>query len=126
MSTRSAERNAERATDAAVAAGDDRNSVIQTKHGVLFPSTSAWLSSPANHGAAPCEPGAERAAEHRLAIPHLPHTHSLVERDRNRSARRVRRALDVDEAALLGNARPLNHTVDDAEVGLVRDQPVDV
>ena len=35
-------------------------------------------------------------------------------------------ALDVDEATLLGDLQPAAHRVDDAQVGLVRDEPVHV
>ena len=56
----------------------------------------------------------------------LPDAHRLVERDRHRRARGVRGLLDVDEAALARDARALQHGFDDAQVGLMRDQPVDV
>ena len=50
----------------------------------------------------------------------------LEQRERDRRRRRVAVAVDVHERAVRRDAEPVGGGVDDADVGLVRDEPVDV
>src|SRR6185369_11571208 len=52
--------------------------------------------------------------------------HALVERDRDARRGRVPVAVDVHVRLLLREPQPLAHALDDAEVGLMRDEQVDL
>ena len=50
----------------------------------------------------------------------------LRERDRNRRGDRIAVAIEIDDDAIEIEAQPLGHRLDDAPVGLMRDQPGEI
>ena len=75
---------------------------------------------------APGEAAADPFEQHGVARLDLAAAHRFVECQRNRRGRRVAVLVDRDDQLLEWQLEPLRRALQDADVGLVRDQPVDV
>ena len=71
-------------------------------------------------------PAPKPEQQHEVAVVQAAVVGGLGERERDRRRRRVAVALDVHERALRRDAEPVGGGLDDAEVGLVGHEPVDV
>ena len=72
------------------------------------------------------EPGAERDQHDLVADVHAPLVDGLGQRDRHRRGRGVPVLVEVHEHPLHRQVEALGHRLDDPDVGLVRDEQVDV
>src|SRR5690348_11750887 len=81
---------------------------------------------PADHARAPHEAGAEGGQGKRVAWVQATFALGLLQRERDRRRRRVGDAVDVDHDLLAWDAELGGGGLDDADVGLVGDEEVDV
>src|SRR5262245_37609150 len=92
----------------------------------IYPSPCFATPLPSNERAAPGDSTAQRAKHQRLPREQFAGPRSLVERDRYGCARRVRGLIDVDEEAFHWNAGSFLYGFQNANVCLVRNDPVDL
>src|SRR5262249_25288792 len=78
---------------------------------------------PAQKDAAGGEPCTEGRQDDAVAVREAPALVPFRERNRNRRGDRVAVAIEIDDDAIETEAQPLGHRLDDAPVGLMRDQP---
>src|SRR5205809_5981423 len=83
-------------------------------------------AEPLEDRSTPGEAAAESDQQNFVSSPEAPRRLGFAERDRDRGRRRVAVALDVHEDLLRREAQALRDPVDDPDVGLMRDQDVDV
>src|SRR6266581_5562959 len=83
-------------------------------------------SGPPQERRAPGQAGSESGQQNVVAAVHTAVADRILERERNRCARRVAVLVDVDGDAVQGQADPARGRVDDAEVRLVRNPQVDL
>src|SRR5690606_28943307 len=87
---------------------------------------NATRDSIAQQRRAPGEAAAERLQQQQLAPLHAAGTNRLVQGQRHRAGGGVAVAVDGDYDAAHRHLQALGRGLDDAQVGLVRDQPVQV
>ena len=112
------ERDRGRPPDAARRAGDERDAGRSggVAHGA--PQRSSALAQ--------AIPAPKPESEHELTGLQAPGVRGLGERERDRRGRRVAVLVDVDDRLLHRDAEPLARGLDDADVRLVGDEPVDL
>src|SRR2546428_9398755 len=74
----------------------------------------------------PREPAAERDQHRQVTLFDAPRPHRLVQGDWHRRGGGVAITLDVDEKLLAGLAQPFRRRVDDTDIRLLGNEPVDV
>ena len=84
------------------------------------------LRAPAEDGAGPGHTPAEPGQEEMVALVHPPLGQGVVQGQRDGGRGRVAVAVDDRDGPLLGDAQPLAHRLDDAQVGLVGHEQGDV
>jgi hypothetical protein len=69
---------------------------------------------------------AEGHEENQVALIELPARHRLMQRDGDAGRGHVAVAVEVDDEVLKRHPHPLRHGLDDAEIGLMRNEPADL
>src|SRR5206468_12113170 len=83
-------------------------------------------SRPAQKDAARGEARTEGRQHDAVAVREAPALVPLRERNRNRRGDRIAVAIEIDDDAIETEAQPLAHRLDDAPIGLMRDQPGEI
>ena len=87
---------------------------------------SAALKSPAQQHRPDREAGADRREQHEVPFFESAGAHRIVQGERNRRRRRVAEAVDVDDYLHRIDAEPFRGRKNDAAIGLVRDEQVEI